>query len=415
MSYSLIREILEEPWNPNGPSTPTGANPNANGRRVSQLRPMLRSTELIVAICIAIHADNDTRMAWPGIERLARMTRRSRRAVYRAISSLRRMGVLEIVKGGAARFGSPGDLYKFNDPVLPPMGDFATTGKSASSGTSRATSGTESVPPVALKLPEGTTMNSGGAGEGALLIRCRAIFRIRPTSKLDTAQGKAWRKAAPLVVDTMPDEWAQLESYYSADIPTREDFRRRDLATLLNNWSGEVTRARDWCTKVGWRPTTQAATVPEDWRELVAVVLKRDHPDAEQKIFSVWSAVPGWLQDEVREAASGVPADWQQLLRVYVLMNGYEPTCMFDSWEQAPDYVRDDLRALAAEMERRPAPEGWGAAIVLLQDAGKLPPGDAFEAWPAVSLWLRAQVCLLLEKAEEKTETQEGKQHENTT
>ena len=257
-------------------------------------------------------------------------------------------------------------------------------------------------------------MNSGGTGEEALLSRCRAIFRIRPTSKLDTAQEKAWRKAAPLVVDTLPDEWEQLESYYSAVISSRDDYRRRDLATLLNNWSGEVTRARDWCTKEGWT-IPLAAKVPEDWRALVAVVLKRDYPDAEQKIFSDWSAVPGWLQDEVREAMSGAPADWRQLLRVYWLMNGDDPTGTFDSWDRTPGYVRDNLRALAAEMERSPAPDGWAAAIVLLQDAGELPAGDAFEAWPAVPLWLRAQVCLLLEKADKQTETQGGKQYENTT
>lgn len=251
-------------------------------------------------------------------------------------------------------------------------------------------------------------------GAEDLLLRCRAMFRMRPDSRLDPAQKHAWRNAAANVAETKPEEWQQLEAYYSAALAEREDFRRRDLATLLNNWSGEVTRARDWCTKVGWT-IPLAARVPQDWRELVAVVLKRDHPDAEEKIFSDWSAVPGWLQDEVREAMSGAPADWRQLLRVYVLMNNYDPTCTFDSWDQAPSYVRDDLRALAAEMQRSPAPDGWAAAIVLLQEAGELPAGDAFEAWPAVPLWLRAQVCLLLKKADKQTETQEGKQHENTT
>ena len=79
MSYSLIREIFEEPWNPEGPSCWLKAGRDADGRRLCELRPMLRDSELIVALCIAIHADNNTRMAWPGIERLAKMTRRSRR------------------------------------------------------------------------------------------------------------------------------------------------------------------------------------------------------------------------------------------------------------------------------------------------------------------------------------------------
>jgi hypothetical protein len=390
MSYPLIREILEEPWNPNGPSAPTGANPNANGRRVSQLRPMLRSTELIVAICIAIHADNDTRMGWPGIERLARMTRRSRRAVYRAISSLRRMGVLEIVKGGAARFGSPGDLYKFNDPVLPPMGDFATTGKSAtsgksassgksatsgksaSSGTSCATSGTESVPPVALKLPEGTTMNSGGAGEEALLSRCRAIFRIRPTSKLDTAQEKAWRKAAPLVVDTLPDEWEQLQAYYAADISSRDDYRRRDLSTLLNNWSGEVTRARDWCTKVGWRPTTPAATVPEDWRRLLDIVIERDYG---------------------QQLAAEDPAAYEK-------WKAFNDQC-YSMWTGVPDWLQRQIGELAAQELEATEPEAWRAVLTVMVEAGEIDQADAnFESWNDVPLSRRIEVRNILETAE---------------
>ena len=105
---------------------------------------------------------------------------------------------------------------------------------------------------------------------------------------------------------------------------------------------------------------------------------------------------------------AGAPADWRQLLRIYWLMNNADPTRTFASWDRAPSYVRADLRALAAEMEQSPAPEGWAAAIALLKDAEELPAGDAYEAWPAVPLWLRAQVRLLLDKSAEETETQGG-------
>jgi hypothetical protein len=35
-----------------------------------------------------------------------------------------------------------------------------------------------------------------------------------------------------------------IENYYSQLITKEEDFRRRDLFTLLGNWGGEVDRAR---------------------------------------------------------------------------------------------------------------------------------------------------------------------------
>jgi hypothetical protein len=37
-----------------------------------------------------------------------------------------------------------------------------------------------------------------------------------------------------------------LERYYLAEIPKRNDYRRRDLMTLLNNWSSELDRAHLW-------------------------------------------------------------------------------------------------------------------------------------------------------------------------
>lgn len=37
-----------------------------------------------------------------------------------------------------------------------------------------------------------------------------------------------------------------LEEFYLAQIDAEKDYRRRNLATLLNNWSGELDRARIW-------------------------------------------------------------------------------------------------------------------------------------------------------------------------
>ena len=45
-------------------------------------------------------------------------------------------------------------------------------------------------------------------------------------------------------VNPQADEIALMEGYYLAEIDRDEDFRRRDLITLLNNWNGELDRAR---------------------------------------------------------------------------------------------------------------------------------------------------------------------------
>ena len=69
-------------------------------------------------------------------------------------------------------------------------------------------------------------------------------------------EGTAWSpaefeafKAARLDTLSSDDFAGQVETlrgYYLAAIPREKDYRRRDLATLLNNWPGEIDRAREW-------------------------------------------------------------------------------------------------------------------------------------------------------------------------
>ena len=48
------------------------------------------------------------------------------------------------------------------------------------------------------------------------------------------------------MIDPEEEEVEQLEQFYLAEIPKDEDYRRRDLMTLLNNWNGEADKARTW-------------------------------------------------------------------------------------------------------------------------------------------------------------------------
>lgn len=76
---------------------------------------------------------------------------------------------------------------------------------------------------------------------GSWLKRCAST----PWSEPET---RAWRK---ITKRTQPEELAEqirlIGEYYTAKIPdTARDFRRRDVLTLLNNWPGELDRARNF-------------------------------------------------------------------------------------------------------------------------------------------------------------------------
>lgn len=71
-------------------------------------------------------------------------------------------------------------------------------------------------------------------------IRLNALFKRKPTTRWDPKELKVYKSISP--VDDA--DLRLLESYYSASIPHDRDYRRRDLPTLLNNFRGEVDRAR---------------------------------------------------------------------------------------------------------------------------------------------------------------------------
>lgn len=72
-----------------------------------------------------------------------------------------------------------------------------------------------------------------------LQLRVASWFNRRPTTPWSDKDRKAWKVANPLVEDV-----ELMACYYTARIPSGQDFRRRDMVTLLNNWSGELDRAR---------------------------------------------------------------------------------------------------------------------------------------------------------------------------
>jgi hypothetical protein len=71
------------------------------------------------------------------------------------------------------------------------------------------------------------------------------LFRRKEETRWSEKEEKALKAISPIAEYDM----ALVESYYTAKHPADADYRRRDLLTLLNNWHGEVDRARNFKPK----------------------------------------------------------------------------------------------------------------------------------------------------------------------
>jgi hypothetical protein len=127
----------------------------------------------------------------------------------------------------------------------------------------------------------------------------KALKGKQPNTWLDDAESKAWAKARAGVKDTSPEDWAILEAFYAASIDQQNDFRRRELRTLLNNWSGEISKAQKWHEEHVGRLSTAPAPGPPEW----PATLMRLYPEGNPDIYRTWADVPDSLKAEVVAAA----------------------------------------------------------------------------------------------------------------
>lgn len=150
------------------------------------------------------------------------------------------------------------------------------------------------------------------AEEDPLLLRAKSIFRMRPGTALDRSMRRAWKLASAAIAGTTEPEWQTLEAYYAAELPSRDDIRRRDLATLLNNWSGELTRAEAWAARTGFHPENsqkkeKGAGAPDE--EIWRAALEGLYPDADPGTYRTWSDIPDSLKAEILEVLSAAPKE----------------------------------------------------------------------------------------------------------
>lgn len=155
--------------------------------------------------------------------------------------------------------------------------------------------------PLAGDCAKNAEGNAESEDESADLVRCRRLFRMREGTALDAGQSRAWRKAERIVSETTNAEWDQLEAYYAAELARKDDYRRRDLATLLNNWLGEITRAAEWCARSGFSAAQNREKNkkgwPDDsvWREVLLLL----YPTSDPGVYADWSQVPESLREEI--------------------------------------------------------------------------------------------------------------------
>ena len=70
----------------------------------------------------------------------------------------------------------------------------------------------------------------------------------RESTPLTNGESRAYPKNRAAIEATNEDDWKLLERFYAA--PQTETYARKDLATLLNNWNGEIDRAKKWQIEV---------------------------------------------------------------------------------------------------------------------------------------------------------------------
>lgn len=110
--------------------------------------------------------------------------------------------------------------------------------------------------------------------KGKLQLRAEALFRRTADKPLDASEARALKGAKQAILSTTEEDWLFLERFYAA--PQAETYARKGFAQLLNNWNGEITKAREWCKSRGISFGQPSAAVrpedvePDGWREYLA-------------------------------------------------------------------------------------------------------------------------------------------------
>jgi len=94
------------------------------------------------------------------------------------------------------------------------------------------------------------------------------MFGRREETPLTAGEVRAFKNSKAAMEATTEADWLDLEKFYAA--PQTITYARKDLATLVNNWNGEIDRAKHWIKnpngnnpKNNQRPDRAAGTLNE--------------------------------------------------------------------------------------------------------------------------------------------------------
>jgi uncharacterized protein YdaU (DUF1376 family) len=132
-----------------------------------------------------------------------------------------------------------------------------------------------------------------------VLTRFRNLFNLRESTPLDASSSRAWEKNKKAAAAVSEEDWRFLEWAYRQKEGAAAQFRRKDLATLLNNILTEVSRARDWAGRSGASVSgsAPASMEPQGWQDLVT----SEFPEC--NLIS-WEKLPESMKAWVREKQS---------------------------------------------------------------------------------------------------------------
>jgi hypothetical protein len=207
-----------------------------------------KGTDLLVLLAIADHVGDENGLAWPSVATLARKSRMSHKNTQRVVRALIESGELVLVRQGDGRKSSVYRVTVEGGQVGTPHG-----GTPADEGAG--------VPPVGSESSGNRKLEREEMG---LLL---PIWKKRLGSIFNRKESTAWHpkeiKALRAIVPIDDADLAKVERYYRAERMKGEKNRsRRDLITMLNNWPGEVDRARVYCQRRDFAKQRRSGPAP---------------------------------------------------------------------------------------------------------------------------------------------------------
>lgn len=128
-----------------------------------------------------------------------------------------------------------------------------------------------------------------GMADDPIAVRLGALFNRRPDTAWGEDEAKAYRKIPPI----SEDDFVKLERYYKAERAKGDDgIHRRDLATFLNNFSGELDRARAHKPFSG---VTKNTIDDGQWRRFLTSI-QRDYEDPMRAMPFLRDDFSKWLR-----------------------------------------------------------------------------------------------------------------------